>query len=196
MPDSLAPEFVEPLLRGRFGRPYRYAESCPSTQRLLSDEDVEGALAVAEEQSEGRGRLGRNWHAPARTSVLFSILLEPAVAPPRLPELSVVAGRAVAAAVAEATGVTPTVKLPNDVLIDGKKVAGVLAESADGRVRLGIGVNANQTKEQLPAEADAPATSLRLETNSRVDRARLLAVILAELERAYDDWLSETAASG
>ena len=196
MPDSLAPEFVEPLLRGRFGRPYRYAESCPSTQRLLSDEDVEGALAVAEEQSEGRGRLGRSWHAPARTSVLFSILLEPAVAPPRLPELSVVAGRAVAAAVAEATGVTPTVKLPNDVLIDGKKVAGVLAESADGRVRLGIGVNANQTKEQLPAEADAPATSLRLETNSRVDRALLLAVILADLERAYDDWLSETAASG
>jgi len=196
VPDSLAPEFVEPLLRGRFGRPYRYAESCPSTQRLLSDEDGEGALAVAEEQSEGRGRLGRSWHAPARTSVLFSILLEPAVAPPRLPELSVVAGRAVAAAVAEATGVTPTVKLPNDVLIDGKKVAGVLAESADGRVRLGIGVNANQTKEQLPAEADAPATSLRLETNSRVDRALLLAVILADLERAYDDWLSETAASG
>jgi BirA family biotin operon repressor/biotin-[acetyl-CoA-carboxylase] ligase len=196
VPDSLAPEFVEPLLRGRFGRPYRHAESYPSTQRLLSDEDVEGTVAVAEEQTEGRGRLGRSWHAPARTSVLFSILLKPGVAPPRLPELSVVAGRAVAAAVAEATGVEPTVKLPNDVLIGGKKVAGVLAESADGRVRLGIGVNANQTTVQLPPDTDTPATSLRLETNGVVDRARLLAIILAELERAYDDWLSVTAVSG
>jgi BirA family biotin operon repressor/biotin-[acetyl-CoA-carboxylase] ligase len=196
VPDSLAPEFVEPLLRGRFGRPYRYAESCPSTQRLLSAEDVEGAVAVAEEQSEGRGRLGRSWHAPPRTSVLFSVLLEPAVALPRLPELSIVAGRAVADAVAEATGVEPTVKLPNDVLIDGRKVAGVLAEAADGRVRLGIGVNANQTSGQLPAGTETPATSLRLETNGRVDRAQLLATILAELERAYDAWVSETAASG
>jgi BirA family biotin operon repressor/biotin-[acetyl-CoA-carboxylase] ligase len=196
VPDSLAPEFVEPLLRGRFGRPYRYAESCPSTQRLLSAEDVEGAVAVAEEQSEGRGRLGRSWHAPPRTSVLFSVLLEPAVAPPRLPELSVVAGRAVADAVAEATGVEPTVKLPNDVLIGGRKVAGVLAEAADGRVRLGIGVNANQTSRQLPAGTETPATSLRLETNDRVDRAQLLATILAELEHAYDAWVSETAASG
>jgi len=195
VPDSLAPEFVEPLLRGRFGRPYRYAEACPSTQRLLTDDDVEGAVAAAEEQSEGRGRLGRVWHAPPRTSVLFSVLLEPAVPSPRLPELSVVAGQAVAAAVAEATGVEPTVKLPNDVLIGGKKVAGILAESSDGRVRLGIGVNANQTGGELPSDTDTPPTSLRLETNGPVDRARLLASILVELERAYDAWVSETAAS-
>ena len=152
MPDSLAPEFVEPLLRGRFGRPYRYAEACASTQRLLMDDDVEGAVAASEEQSEGRGRLVRTWQAPARTSVLFSVLLEPAVPSPRLPELPVVAGRAVAAAVAEATGVEPTVKLPNDVLIGGKKVAGILAESSDGRVRLGIGVNANQTGAELDVD--------------------------------------------
>ena len=196
MPDSLAPEFVEPLLRGRFGRPYRYAEVCPSTQRLLSPVDPEGALAVAEEQSEGRGRLGRSWHAPPGTSVLFSVLLEPGVPPPRLPELSVIAGRAVADAVANVAGLEPTVKLPNDVLIGGRKVAGVLAESADGRVRLGIGVNANQTETQLPAGLDTPATSLRVETGAVVDRAHLLATIVAELERAYDAWVSEIAASG
>jgi len=196
MPDSLAPEFVEPILRGRFGHPYRYVEACPSTQRLLADDDAEGAVAVAEQQSEGRGRLGRSWHAPPRTGVLFSVLLEPVVPSVRLPELSVVAGRAVAAALAEATGVTPTVKLPNDVLIGGKKVAGILAESSYGRVRLGIGVNANQTAGELPAEADTPPTSLRLETEGPVDRARLLTTILAELERAYDAGVSETAASG
>jgi BirA family biotin operon repressor/biotin-[acetyl-CoA-carboxylase] ligase len=81
------------------------------------------------------------------------------------------------------------------VLVDGKKVAGILAESGDGRVRLGVGVNANQTADELPSETDTPPTSLRLETNRPIDRARLLAAILAELERAYDAWVSETAAS-
>ena len=195
MPDSLAPEFVEPLLRGRFGQPYRYAEVCPSTQRLLSEDDPEGTVAVAEEQSEGRGRLGRSWHAPPRTSILFSVLLLPRVAPPRLPELSVVAGQAVADALAAAAGVVPAVKLPNDVLVGGRKVAGVLAEASDGRVRLGIGVNANQTDSQLPARTDTPPTSLRLETGAEVDRAQLLAAILAELEAAYDAWLTSSAAS-
>src|SRR5207247_9385276 len=154
--DCLASGFVEPILRGRFGHPYRYGEACPSAQRLLADDAAEGAVAVAEQQSEGRGRLGRSWHAPARTSVLFSVLLEPAVPSPRLPELPVVAGRAVAAAVAEATGVDTAVKLPNDVLVSGRKVAGILAESSDGRVRLGIGVNANQTEDELPSETETP----------------------------------------
>jgi BirA family biotin operon repressor/biotin-[acetyl-CoA-carboxylase] ligase len=196
VPDSLAPEFVEPLLRGRFGRSYRYAKVCSSTQRLLSENDAEGAVAVAEEQSKGRGRLGRTWYAPARTGVLFSVLLRPVVEPRRLPELSVVAGRAVADAVAAVSGVEPAVKLPNDVLIDGRKVAGILAESADGRVRLGIGVNANQTADQLPSQTDTPPTSLRIETGAPVDRAALLASILAHLERAYDDWLTEIGSSG
>ena len=196
MPDSLAPAVVEPLLRGRFGRPYRYAESCPSTQRLLSEGDTEGTVAVAEEQSEGRGRLGRSWHAPARTSVLVSVLLRPDVPPARLPELSLVAGRAVADAVAAATGLEPTVKFPNDVLLAGKKVAGILAEASNGRVVLGIGVNANQTAEQLPSNTETPPTSLRVETGREVDRAHLLAAILEELERAYGFWITETGSSG
>jgi BirA family biotin operon repressor/biotin-[acetyl-CoA-carboxylase] ligase len=196
VPDSLAPDHVEPRLQGRFGRPYRYAELCPSTQRLLGDDDPEGAVAVAEEQTEGRGRLGRSWQAPAGTSVLLSIVLVPAVPPRRLPELSVVAGHAVADAVRAVARVEPTVKHPNDVLIGGKKVAGVLAESSDGRVRLGIGVNANQTADELPSGLETPATSLRVESGTRVDRAELLAAILTELEHAYDAWVSEIGVSG
>ena len=138
--DSLAPDAVRPLLSGRFGEIYRYEERCPSTQRLLQADDPEGAVAVAEEQSEGRGRLGRSWHAPAGTSVLVSIALRPAVESPRLPELSLIAGGAVAEAIAGVTGLEPAIKFPNDVLLDGKKVAGILAESSDGRVVLGIGV--------------------------------------------------------
>lgn len=196
MHGSLAPEVVEPLLRGRFGRPYRYVEVAASTQRLLEDADPEGAVAVAEEQTEGRGRLGRTWHAPPRTSVLVSVVLEPAVPSQRLPELSLVAGEAVAAAVAAETGLAPTIKHPNDVLVAGKKVAGILAESSEGRVVLGIGVNANQAADELPTGTPTPPTSLRLELGEPVDRARLLAAILRELEVAYDRWVRETAASG
>ncbi len=188
MADSLAPDVVKPLLVGRFGHIYRYEESCPSTQRLLEPADPEGAVAVAEEQSEGRGRLGRIWRAPARTSVLVSVLLRPAVEPPRLPELSLVAGGAVAEAIAETTGLEPAIKFPNDVLLGGKKVAGILAESSDGRVVLGIGVNANQTAEQLPDGAQTEPTSVRLELGEPVDRAALLAAILLRVERAYDKW--------
>ena len=82
----------------------------------------------------------------------MSILLRPAVEPPRLPELSLVAGGAVAEAIAEVTGIDPAIKYPNDVLVGGRKVAGILAEATEGRVVLGIGVNVNQTLDELPPE--------------------------------------------
>ena len=196
MADTLAPGEVLPLLRGRFGEPYRYAEVCPSTQRLFAAGDPEGAVAAAEEQTEGRGRLGRIWLAPPATSILASIVLVPQIAPERLPELSLVAGDAVARAIASETGVEPRVRFPNDVLIEGRKVAGILAEASDGRVVVGIGVNANQREDDLPVSAETAPTSLLLATGSRVDRARLLATLLVELERAYDAWLSERGESG
>jgi BirA family biotin operon repressor/biotin-[acetyl-CoA-carboxylase] ligase len=188
--DSLAPDGVKPFLHGRFGQVYRYAEIAPSTQRMLAEDDEEGAVAVAEEQTEGRGRLGRSWEAPAGTSVLVSILLLPALEAARLPELSLVAGGAVAQAIVDVTGVEPAIKFPNDVLVGGRKVAGILAESSEGRVVLGIGVNANQTREQLPVDAQTEPTSLRLELGEAVDRTQLLAAILLQLERAYDTWVA------
>lgn len=197
MADSLAPEAVRPLLTGRFGRDvFRYEQSCPSTQRLLSDDEAEGAVAVAEEQTEGRGRLGRSWHAPARTSILVSVLLRPDVAPARLPELSLVAGGAVAEAIADVTGLEPAIKFPNDVLLGGRKVAGILAESSEGRVVLGVGLNANQTEDQLPPDTETEPTSLRLELGEPVDRQQLLVAVLARLEQAYDAWTTGIAGSG
>ena len=188
MPSSLRPESVIPRLRGRFGRPYLYVEVTPSTQRLLGEEHHEGAVVVTEEQTEGRGRLGRRWHSPAGVSLLFSILLEPPVETARLPELSLVAGEACAGAIAAATGTTPEIKLPNDVLISGRKVAGILAEAREGRVVLGIGVNVNVPEEELPTEVDVPATSLLVETGHELDRAELLIELLDRLERTYDAW--------
>ena len=193
MADSVAPDAVRPLLSGSFGRVYRYEDVCASTQRLLREDDPEGAVAVAEEQTEGRGRLGRSWQAPAGTSVLVSVLLRPAVESPRLPELSLVAGGAVAEAIAEVIGIDPVIKFPNDVLVGGKKVAGILAESTEGRVVLGIGVNVNQTAEELPRDAQTEPTSLRIEVGDRVDRGKLLAAILLRLERSYDSWVGDAA---
>jgi BirA family biotin operon repressor/biotin-[acetyl-CoA-carboxylase] ligase len=175
-----------PPLRGRFGRPYTFVDRCVSTQRLL-DGAPEGAVAVTDEQTKGRGRLGRSWHAPAGTSLLFSIVLEPPVRAERLPELSLVAGAAVAEAIETETGLATKVKHPNDVLVGGRKVAGILAEAADGRVVLGVGVNLTQTEDQLPDAASA--TSLTLE-GAALDRDALLLTVLERLEARYDAWVT------
>jgi BirA family biotin operon repressor/biotin-[acetyl-CoA-carboxylase] ligase len=189
---AIAAEAVVPRLRGRFGHPYLYVERCESTQRLLDPEVPEGAVAVTDEQTAGRGRLGRTWHAKAGTSILCSIALHPDVEPPRLPELSLVAGEAVAEAIAAVTGLQPALKFPNDVLIHGKKVAGILAEAREGRVVLGIGINVNVSAAELPAGTDTPATSLSLEAGAGVDRAELLVTVLECLERRYDAWVARS----
>jgi BirA family biotin operon repressor/biotin-[acetyl-CoA-carboxylase] ligase len=184
---GLAPAVVEPLLRGRFGRPYLYRDRCASTQVLLDADAPEGAAAVCDEQTAGRGRLGRGWQAPAGTAILCSVLLRPP-AGRRQAELSLVGGTAAADAVEQALGLAAQVKWPNDVMVNRCKVAGVLAEARDGAVVLGIGVNVNQTRAQLPAAARVPVASLRTTDGVPRDRAPVLAELLARLELAYDGW--------
>jgi BirA family biotin operon repressor/biotin-[acetyl-CoA-carboxylase] ligase len=190
MRDSLAPKAALPRLRGRFGRPYEHVGSTPSTQQLLAPEAPEGALVVAEEQTAGRGRLGRRWLAPAGTSLLCSLQLRPTVDTERLPELTGVAARACAEAIAALTGLEPALKFPNDVLVHGRKVAGILAEAREGRIVLGIGINVNVTADELPQDVDRAATSLLVESGREHDRVELLAELLERLERRYEAWLS------
>jgi BirA family biotin operon repressor/biotin-[acetyl-CoA-carboxylase] ligase len=185
---DLSPEVVLPLLRGRLGRPYRYVEETASTQRLLGTEEAEGATVAADLQTDGRGRLGRTWEAPAGKALLFSVLLQPKPPMPLWPELSLVAGGAVAAALRTEAGVRAELSHPNDVLVEGRKLVGVLPEAAKGRVVLGVGVNVNQTAEELPLNTPKPPTSLRVETGREWERASLLAAILLEFERHYDRW--------
>ena len=189
--DSLEPETLLPLLRGRFGREYTYVESTPSTQLLLGPHAPEGAVAVAGEQTAGRGRLGRRWLAPAGTSLLCSVQLRPEVSPERLPELTGVAAHACAEAIATVTELRPELKFPNDLLVCGRKVAGILAEAREGRVVLGVGINVNVSVSDLPTEVDRPATSLLVEAGREVDRAELLAALLERLERRYDAWVDQ-----
>jgi BirA family transcriptional regulator, biotin operon repressor / biotin---[acetyl-CoA-carboxylase] ligase len=179
---------VLPRLRGRFGRDYFYVETCASTQRLLAPDAPEGAVAAADEQTEGRGRLGRHWEAAAGTSILCSVQLRPSVDAARFPELTVVGAEACAAAIRDVVGLDPVLKHPNDVLLHDRKVAGVLGEAGDGRVVLGIGINVNVPEQELPREVRIPATSLLAELGKPVDRVELLVTLLAGLERRYDLW--------
>jgi BirA family biotin operon repressor/biotin-[acetyl-CoA-carboxylase] ligase len=185
---ELSSDAVLPLLGGRFGRPYRFVVSCPSTQRLLAEDDHEGATVVTDHQTEGRGRLGRTWEDVPGRALLLSVLLRPEAPVPLWPELSLVAGEAVAAALRFETGIDASLRHPNDVVVAGRKLVGVLAEASSGRVVLGIGVNVNQTVDELPSDTAKPPTSLRLELGREVERAPLLAAILRELELGYDSW--------
>ena len=146
---------------GRFGKPYLYEPECESTQLLLlGSGHPEGAVAATDHQTGGRGRLGRRWDAPSGTSLLVSVLLHPP-AERHLPELSLVAALAATETVERATGLTAQIKWPNDVMLNRRKVAGILSELADGTVVVGLGMNVNQTRDELPADATTEPGSLR-----------------------------------
>jgi BirA family biotin operon repressor/biotin-[acetyl-CoA-carboxylase] ligase len=158
-------------------------ESCESTQVLVDTSLPEGALVVADHQTAGRGRLGRSWEAPPGKALLFSILLRPP-SERNVPELSLVAGIAVADALERTLGLSVQLKWPNDVMLRRRKVAGCLAEVRDGVVVLGIGLNVNQTREELPEHAG----SLLTLTGRETDREKLLSALLQDLEARYSDW--------
>lgn len=178
---------VEPLLRGRFGRPYLWSESCASTQDVLRGSDLpEGAVAVTEHQTSGRGREGRPWKDVAGKALLLSVLLRPPAGTPTH-QLALVAGLAVAEAVEEQRD-TAAIKWPNDVLLEGRKVAGVLLEAAGEEVVCGIGINVAQADDELPAGTRVPAGSLLAVTGRAPDRAELLAAFLEIFEHRYHAW--------
>jgi BirA family transcriptional regulator, biotin operon repressor / biotin---[acetyl-CoA-carboxylase] ligase len=164
----LEPEIVLPRLRGSFGREYHWAAEAATTQRMLPADAAHGAVALAEHQTEGRGRLGRTW---TDSALMLSVALYPPQPVARWPELTLVAARAVAGAIGEPA----TIKHPNDVLVDGRKAAGILAEAGE-RVVLGIGINVGG--------ADWPGAGW-----AEADRLDLLIDVLDRLERGYEAWL-------
>jgi BirA family biotin operon repressor/biotin-[acetyl-CoA-carboxylase] ligase len=177
------------------GRDIRVFEETTSTndvmEKLARDGVPEGAVVFAESQTRGRGRLGRKWISPPRKGLWFSILLRPAMRPAAVTQLTVAAATGLFRAIRSQTGLTPEIKWPNDILFNGKKVAGILTElSAEldkvKYVILGLGISVNITATEFPAELRKSATSLRLETGQRQNRAGLAIKILQELDRDYD----------
>ena len=188
MSDTLAAAQVARHLSGRFGKPYLYEPECESTQLLLLGSGLpEGAVAATDHQTAGKGRHGRRWVAPPSTSVLASIMLHPP-AERQLPELSLVAALAATETVEAATGLSAQIKWPNDVMLNRRKVAGILSELSDGTVVVGIGINVNQGHDELPTDTTTLAGSLRSLTGQVYGRAEMLASLLFRLEQTYDAW--------
>jgi BirA family biotin operon repressor/biotin-[acetyl-CoA-carboxylase] ligase len=172
------------------GEPRTHVDECESTQLLLGPDDPEGAIATTDHQTAGRGRLGRRWLEAPGTSVMVSVLLRPP-AERRAPELSLVAAVAVALALEDVTGggrASAQIKWPNDVLLQGRKVAGILAEMKGVAVVLGIGINVNQTADELPEGTKLEAASLRSLDGVVRDRETVLTSLLHRLDRLYAEW--------
>ena len=155
---------------------------------------AEGLVLVAEEQTAGRGRLGRAWSAPPRAGLIFSVLLRPSDVPPtRLGWLPLLTGVAVASAVRDEAAVPASLKWPNDVLVGERKLAGILAEAHGDAVVVGVGLNVTLSQADLPVPA---ATSLLIEGAASPDRTSLLAAILTELGHRYQAWRADPGRAG
>jgi len=201
VPDILTPDLLKRRLKGSlFGKRVFHYFKMDSTNRAAIElgfaGEPEGTVVMAEEQTAGRGRAGRSWHSEKGTGLYVSILLRPRLTPAQTPLLTMLAGISAQAAVEAVTGLAPELKWPNDLLLNGKKLGGILTEmhaepSAVRFVVVGIGINTNQ--EKFPAELAAIATSLRKESGRITFRLELLVRLLSQFESDYSRFLSEGA---
>lgn len=200
-PDRLLPqEITRQLTTSRLGKRIIYFEEIDSTnevaKRLAREGAEEGTLVVAEAQTKGKGRLGRQWLSPPGEGIYFTLILRPPFPPQRAPQMTLIAAVAVARALSETTGLEVKIKWPNDILVNGRKVAGILTEMVADMDRIhclvvGIGININQEKVAFPPEVAEIATSLKVELGRSLLRLPILIKCLSELERVYDIWQKE-----
>lgn len=183
---------AENLATRLIGRHIRWHDTLPSTndlaKRLAEIQVPEGTVIVAEEQTAGRGRLGRPWAAP-RGGVWLSVIVRPHLPLAQVPMVGLAASVAAARAIRVTTGLLARVKWPNDVLVTGRKIVGVLVEAGPGAewVVVGIGINANVPRDALPVETGYPVASLEEILGRPVDRSALVRTLLRELERGYEE---------
>ncbi len=184
----------------RMGRNITCLDTIDSTQKLAlelaGNGADEGTIVLAEEQTGGRGRLARKWFSPKYTTISMSMLIRPDLPLSRAPQFTLIAAVAVALAIEEVTGLTPEIKWPNDLLLNGKKVTGILTElqAEANQIRsmiVGIGINVNQKEKDIDPEIKQPATSLLIESAKSVSRDRLIAIILQNFEKFYDLYIRE-----
>jgi len=181
---------AEELDAGLIGRSLHWHATLPSTNeeamRLAAVGAAEGTVVIAEEQTAGRGRRGRGWTSPAG-GVWLSVVLRPALPVGGLPLIGLAAAVAAARAIQSAAGLRAKVKWPNDVLVGGAKVAGILTEAgpAAAWTVLGIGLNANVPAALLPHATPYPVTSLLEQAGGPIDRGHLTVALLRELDHAY-----------
>lgn len=166
----------------------------PDAKRFAEEGAPHGTTVVADRQTAGRGRRGRSWESPAGSSIYFTIVIRPSFSPEKASMVTLVMALSVAEAIHELTGLDTGIKWPNDIVVNGKKVVGILTEMSMtpemNEIQFlvaGVGVNVNQgSAEEFPQELRETATSLKMESGRQVDRAGLLARILARFEEDYE----------
>ncbi len=201
VPDVLVPSLLRRRLAGtQFDKRYYHFFKAGSTNQVLMRlgqlGEPHGSVAIAEEQTAGRGRAGRSWHSEKSSGIYASVLLRPSIPPADAPLMTLLAGLAARDAVAEQTGLESDIRWPNDLLLNGKKFCGILneLEAEPDRIRflvIGFGVNVNNVR--LPEELAARATSLRIETGRLHSRLELLVRLLRQLDRYYNRFQAEGA---
>ncbi len=199
VPDRLYPQEILSGLKTEFmGRRIFYFVQVPSTNVLARELALagapDGALVVAEEQTGGRGRLGRGWFSPAGKGIWCSLILYPPVNPAAAPPLTMLTAVAVARAVRLVVDLTPGIKWPNDLLLGGKKICGILTEMSAEMERINyliIGTGVNVNIDNFPGEIANTATSLKACAGRTVSRVELLQAYLQEMEQLYRIWIKE-----
>jgi BirA family biotin operon repressor/biotin-[acetyl-CoA-carboxylase] ligase len=203
-PDLLLPSEIEPFLKTKWmGRKIHHFQTIDSTNsaayQLAMRGAAEGEIVVAESQEKGRGRLGRHWSSPPFLNLYLSVILRPQIPPHQASLITLVAAVAAADAVEKFSDLHPTIKWPNDILLGGRKVAGLLNEihSETDRIHfviLGIGVNLNMNRKMFSKEIRGVATSLKREMGETISRKVFLRSLLEELEGWYAIFLKEGGA--
>lgn len=198
-PDKISGNEIQLGLKTEFmGRHIHFEEVVPSTQKiahsLAGDGAEEGTIVVADQQTSGRGRLARAWFSPKQTGIWMSLILRPKIPINKTPQLTLLTAVALIQAIEEVTGLTPEIKWPNDILINGKKIVGILTElqaEADQvhSVIIGIGMNVNHALDQFPEELQSVATSIAIETGKSSDRAEVIQAIMKNFEKLYTSYL-------
>lgn len=201
VPDRLYPEEVALDLETEImGAKIKYAPSVESTNEAAKKWAREGApdgsVFLTEEQGMGKGRMGRSWFSPWGKGLWFSVVLRPQTNPVDVPQITLVAAVAVAAAIYKETGIAPGIKWPNDLLASKGKLCGILTEmNADmdriNYVVLGIGLNVNILQDDIPGELQGIASSVTMETGYKINRVKLLQAVLRELDYWYHLWCAE-----
>ena len=203
-PDVLSKAEIESLVTTKWaGRQVVYYDETDSTnnQAKAAGEkgEVHGTLFVADRQTAGKGRRGRGWESPSGNSVSVTILLRPEIPPVKAPMLTLVMALAVADGIRDVLGVDAGIKWPNDIVLNKKKICGILTEMSTeidyiNYVVIGVGINVNQ--ETFPDEIKETATSLKVETGKPVKRAGVIAAVMERFEQYYEQFVQQEDLSG
>ncbi|KGN03196.1 biotin--acetyl-CoA-carboxylase ligase [Clostridium novyi A str. 4570] len=204
-PDLLTFEEVNPYLNTNYiGKDIRYYNTIDSTNNKAKELGTagakEGTVVISEEQTGGRGRLGRQWVSPKFKGIWMSIILKPNIEPMEASKITQIGAAAVCMSINE-LGLEATIKWPNDIVLNGKKVCGILTEMSGelnkiNYIVMGIGINVNIESEDFPGDIKDIATSIKIEAGKKVKRKELVASIFNNFEKLYDEFINSGTIKG